>query len=373
MRDNNLGILLPLHKLTVHSIVTVLVIHLIITIAGLTEVYGNGGYYSLLVDEPFGSQLNNDWSVVCGGMSNYDNKSWQLIDGVFVQKECDHVLRYAFIKDITLHDFTAEVDVKVFLSGNDGRVGIIFGLKDGNFCRQFFLFRICFESNTAQLRFHTCHGESLMWFDISKKHISKSLKLEEWYRLKIQVSDGNFQFYVDDYLIFNIEGDQHKFYFVSEQEKEIMEECSATEMSKGKVGIYCCEAISAFDNFSVRENTQMKVLKFGIENLKKELSCLSWAYMYEEGVFDCSEMSSALALYLRCRGWKTWIARKPGHAWVRVESNPGKYIDIEATTLSINWSSPEATNEYEVEAIIESRPSEYSISHIKPPLLRVNE
>ena len=83
--------------------------------------------------------------------------------------------------------------------------------------------------------------------------------------------------------------------------------------------------------------------KFGVYELDDELYGWEWYIPYEEGVFDCSEMSAYLEWYLENEGWNTIIVVGdspfgPGfHAWLLVETSEGKYMPVESTTAEIVW------------------------------------
>lgn len=47
--------------------------------------------------------------------------------------------------------------------------------------------------------------------------------------------------------------------------------------------------------------------KFGVYELRDEIAGSTWKEPYQEGVFDCSEMSADLERYLENKGWHTKI------------------------------------------------------------------
>lgn len=81
--------------------------------------------------------------------------------------------------------------------------------------------------------------------------------------------------------------------------------------------------------------------EFGVSNLEDEISGRKWLRSYQEGVFDCSEMSAYLEWYLENEGWnaKIVIGDSPfssgKHAWLLVETNEGKYMPVEATSIRV--------------------------------------
>ncbi len=83
--------------------------------------------------------------------------------------------------------------------------------------------------------------------------------------------------------------------------------------------------------------------KFGVYELRDEITGLTWKKPYQEGVFDCSEMSASLERYLENKGWHTKIivGNSPFgsgyHAWLLVETTSGKYMPVESTTIRVVW------------------------------------
>jgi hypothetical protein len=91
--------------------------------------------------------------------------------------------------------------------------------------------------------------------------------------------------------------------------------------------------------------------KFGVYNLEPELEGLTWSKDYEEGVYDCSEMSAELERYLENKGWNTIVVVGDSpfstgrHAWLLVETSKGAYIPVESTNIQvILWSNPNFDN-----------------------------
>jgi len=86
-----------------------------------------------------------------------------------------------------------------------------------------------------------------------------------------------------------------------------------------------------------------KEQKFGVYNLEDELTGLEWIRPYEEGLFDCSEMSAYLEWYLENEGWHAIIVAGDSpfgsgyHAWLSVETEQGGYLPVETTTMEIVW------------------------------------
>ena len=85
--------------------------------------------------------------------------------------------------------------------------------------------------------------------------------------------------------------------------------------------------------------------KFGVYDLSDELSGLEWFRSYQEGVFDCSEMSAYLERYLENEGWhaKIVVGDSPygsgRHSWLLVETSQGKYMPVESTNIEVVWWS----------------------------------
>ena len=83
--------------------------------------------------------------------------------------------------------------------------------------------------------------------------------------------------------------------------------------------------------------------KFGVEMLASEIKRLKFEEQYQEGVFDCSEMSANLEWWLENNGWHAKIIvgdcpfSSGYHAWLLVETSNGKYMPIEATTIEVVW------------------------------------
>lgn len=105
--------------------------------------------------------------------------------------------------------------------------------------------------------------------------------------------------------------------------------------------------------------------KFGVSYLEDELYGLEWIEPYQEGVFDCSEMSAYMEWDLENKGWNTLIVigdcpfASGTHAWLLVETSEGKYMPIEPTTIEIVWwDDPYFDNyfiyDYEFETILDA-------------------
>jgi len=84
--------------------------------------------------------------------------------------------------------------------------------------------------------------------------------------------------------------------------------------------------------------------RFGNYSLHFELGDLNWTEPYQEGVFDCSEMSACLERYLENRGWhvKLVFGDSPSgtgvkHAWLLVETSQGQYMPVESTRIELVW------------------------------------
>lgn len=83
--------------------------------------------------------------------------------------------------------------------------------------------------------------------------------------------------------------------------------------------------------------------KYGVYDLSDWLSRWEWIRPYQEGVFDCSEMSAYLECKLENEGWHTVIITgncpfaSGKHAWLLVEVEADKYMPVESTTMSVVW------------------------------------
>ncbi|MDH5793724.1 MAG: hypothetical protein OEZ18_04075 [Candidatus Bathyarchaeota archaeon] len=71
-----------------------------------------------------------------------------------------------------------------------------------------------------------------------------------------------------------------------------------------------------------------------------------WIEPYQEGVFDCSEMSAYLERKLENEGWhmKIIVGDSPfgsgRHAWLLVETSVDKYMPVESTDMAVVlWDS----------------------------------
>ena len=91
--------------------------------------------------------------------------------------------------------------------------------------------------------------------------------------------------------------------------------------------------------------------QYGVQNLATYIRSREWTREYEEGVFDCSEMSAALEWRLENQGFQTIIVvgdspSNPGvhHAWLLVETSNGKYTPVEATRMSVVFQGTQYYN-----------------------------
>lgn len=88
-----------------------------------------------------------------------------------------------------------------------------------------------------------------------------------------------------------------------------------------------------FNFYYVKPKSQ----KYGLESLKTAVRQVTWTRSYEEGVFDCSEMSAYIEWYLENQGFHAIILvgecpfDSGSHAWVLAETDKNKYMPIEAT------------------------------------------
>jgi len=105
--------------------------------------------------------------------------------------------------------------------------------------------------------------------------------------------------------------------------------------------------------------------KFGVYDLEDELYGLEWLHPYQEGVFDCSEMTAYLEWHLENEGWNAIIVAgdtpfdSGRHAWLLVETSEGHYMPVESTTIEVVWwSNPDFDDyfiyDYEFETIQEA-------------------
>ena len=101
--------------------------------------------------------------------------------------------------------------------------------------------------------------------------------------------------------------------------------------------------------------------KFGVDELRNELKDLEWKKPYEEGVFDCSEMSALTERHLENKGWHTIIVvgnspfSSGRHCWLLIETSSDKYMLVETTNLEVVlWSSPYFDNYFEYDHSFET-------------------
>ena len=106
-----------------------------------------------------------------------------------------------------------------------------------------------------------------------------------------------------------------------------------------KVGLQDGHEIWQFAFYYVKPSER----KYGVNDLAKELEGLEWIQPYQEGVFDCSEMSAYLERYLENKGWHTIIVvgNSPfgsgRHAWLLVETSQDHYMPVEPTNVQVVW------------------------------------
>jgi|GEM_PF-7082022 len=100
--------------------------------------------------------------------------------------------------------------------------------------------------------------------------------------------------------------------------------------------------------------------EFGVSDLEDEIQGRKWLRSYQEGVFDCSEMSAYLEWYLENEGWNVDIVigvspfGSGRHAWLLVETSEGKYMPVEATSISVVlWDDPNFDNYWEYDQLFE--------------------
>lgn len=83
--------------------------------------------------------------------------------------------------------------------------------------------------------------------------------------------------------------------------------------------------------------------KYGVYDLSDWLNKWKWIKPYQEGVFDCSEMSAYLEQKLENEGWHTKIVvgdspfSSGQHAWLLVETSNGKYMPVESVNMAVVW------------------------------------
>jgi len=89
-----------------------------------------------------------------------------------------------------------------------------------------------------------------------------------------------------------------------------------------------------FVKVSVDDYYVMCERAYGLDTLKKVLS-FKWLKPYEANVFDCSEMSAFLEYWLERNGFNADIVLDSRHSWLLVETEPGNWVDVEATVPDI--------------------------------------
>lgn len=101
--------------------------------------------------------------------------------------------------------------------------------------------------------------------------------------------------------------------------------------------------------------------KYGVYDLSDWLKKWKWIKPYQEGVFDCSEMSAYLERKLENEGWhtKTVVGDSPfssgRHAWLLVETSDGKYMPVESTNMDVVWwESPYFDNYFKYDRSFET-------------------
>ena len=89
--------------------------------------------------------------------------------------------------------------------------------------------------------------------------------------------------------------------------------------------------------------------RFGVDDLESYLDRWQWTEgSYVRGKFDCSEMSAYIERNLENEGYRTWIVigdcpfnQSARHAWLLVETSPGKSMPVEATRYAlVKWDNP---------------------------------
>jgi len=110
-----------------------------------------------------------------------------------------------------------------------------------------------------------------------------------------------------------------------------------------------------------------------LNDLQKDVTKVVWSKPYQEGVFDCSEMSAYMERSLENLGWHTVICVEDEswlggpHAWVLVEVRPSVATPVECTKPSVVWGDNSHYSDYfkydhEFEAIqqaMQHSPSEF--------------
>jgi hypothetical protein len=92
--------------------------------------------------------------------------------------------------------------------------------------------------------------------------------------------------------------------------------------------------------------------KYGVYELDDWLTKWKWLKPYQEGVFDCSEMSAYLERKLENEGWHTKIVvgnspfSSGRHAWLLVETSDGAYMPVESTNMHVVWWSSSYFDNY---------------------------
>ena len=101
--------------------------------------------------------------------------------------------------------------------------------------------------------------------------------------------------------------------------------------------------------------------KYGVYDLSDWLNKWKWIKPYQEGVFDCSEMSAYLEWKLENEGWHTKIIVGDSpfgsgrHAWLLVETSNDKYMPVESTNMAVVlWDSPYFDNYFKYDRSFET-------------------
>ncbi len=85
--------------------------------------------------------------------------------------------------------------------------------------------------------------------------------------------------------------------------------------------------------------------RFGVSGLASVVEHFGWLTEYERDQYDCTEMSASLEWILENQGFHTLIVagESPAvsgvrHAWLLVETSPGKYTPVEATERRVVYT-----------------------------------
>ncbi|MEO0095985.1 MAG: hypothetical protein ABIL66_08860 [candidate division WOR-3 bacterium] len=311
--------------------------------------------------EDFESGFNHDWEfydsdIDCGltnGVLKVDN---------ITNSETGR-LWYMYLLDYEWDAMLIDVDFKIEETGYNARVGIIMGL---NSAGDFFRLRVDINGTCD---FYLHNEEPFEWHKLAESKISP-LVIDKWYRMRVVVQQDKVSFSVDGTPALELDCRKYCFKNVANN-GEIISQGNLYENIRGcRVGIYAVESQVIFDNFYCKKliSEPAVVKRYGKENLRNDLKQLTWRYDYKINVFDCSNQSLILGYALRELGWNCLIAAGNGHAWLLVETSPGAYTAVEATTISIRNDYPQYQEVGTLEEMQQKYPWDYNFPYEGPYL-----